>query len=303
MLCLTGEAGWARLSAPSEAGATRTLRIALFLREHGRLWQALTDVTRVLSDPAQRLVATLRDRGASFLRDLPEACALGEDGTLAAMAELSAAGLATSDGFAGARLMARALKAKAASSELRHDRSGRWTAPGPATPPIAREAAVEAFASALLARYGVVFRRLLARETNPPTWRELTMVYRRLEARGEIRGGRFVAGVSGEQFALSDGVERLREIRRSAADGRLMAVSAADPLNLTGILTSGERVRAITAHRIVYRDGVALASMEGDYIRPLSDYEPSIAGEVASALAGRRVPPVMSGFVGRLAAS
>ncbi len=145
----------------------------------------------------------------------------------------------------------------------------------------------------------MVFRRLLARETNAVTWRELTAVYRRLEARGEIRGGRFVAGMSGEQFALPDAVDRLREIRRSGRDGRLITISAADPLNLVGILTSGDRMRAIAANRVVYRDGVALAVMEGDYLRPLAEIDMGSAGDVASALAGRRVPAVTSGFIGR----
>ena len=105
--------------------------------------------------------------------------------------------------------------------------------------------------------------------------------------------------MSGEQFALPDAVERLREVRRSRADGRLVTISAADPLNLTGILTSGDRVRAVTASRIVYRDGVALAALEGDYLRPLADIDPARRGDVASALAGRRVPAVTSGFIGR----
>jgi ATP-dependent Lhr-like helicase len=127
----------------------------------------------------------------------------------------------------------------------------------------------------------------------------LTAVYRRLEARGEIRGGRFVSGMSGEQFALPDAVDRLREIRRCGRDGRLITISAADPLNLTGILTSGDRVRAIAANRVVYRDGVALAVIEGDYLRPLADIDPAAGAEVASALAGRRMPAVTSGFIGR----
>ncbi len=107
-------------------------------------------------------------------------------------------------------------------------------------------------------------------------------------------------GVSGEQFALPDAVERLREIRRSGRDGRLVTISAADPLNLTGILTSGDRVRAMTASRLAYRDGVPLASMEGDYMKPLAEIDPAGAGEVASALAGRRVSAITSGFIGRV---
>src|SRR5205807_4790736 len=115
--------------------------------------------------------------------------------------------------------------------------------------PPAREAAVEAQARSLLRRYGIVFRRLLAREATAAPWRELTRVYRRLEARGEIRGGRFVSGMSGEQFALGDAVDRLREIRRSAPDGQCLVISAADPLNLAGIVSAGERVRAVAATR------------------------------------------------------
>src|SRR5206468_8695879 len=92
-----------------------------------------------------------------------------------------------------------------------------------------------------LRRYGVVFRRLVAREPNAAPWRELSRVYRRLEARGEIRGGRFVSGMSGEQFALAAAVDRLREMRREGPDGRLVIINAVDPLNLTGILTAAER--------------------------------------------------------------
>jgi len=144
-----------------------------------------------------------------------------------------------------------------------------------------------------------MFRRLLAREVNAPTWRELTRVYRRLEARGEIRGGRFVTGVSGEQFALPEAVERLREVRRTAPDGRLVTISAADPLNLTGILAADDRIRAVTSTRIVYRDGIALAVMEGEYLRPLvQQIDPTIAADVASAAAGRRMPAISSGFIG-----
>ena len=123
------------------------------------------------------------------------------------------------------------------------------------------------------------------------------MVYRRLEARGEIRGGRFVSGVSGGQFALPEAVERLREIRRSGADRRLITISAADPLNLTGILTSGDRVRALTSSRIAYRDGVALAVREGDRLRPLMELEPSALHEVGLGLVSPRAGAAASGFL------
>jgi hypothetical protein len=108
--------------------------------------------------------------------------------------------------------------------------------------------------------------------------------------------------MSGEQFAAADAVERLREVRRSAPAGRLQLISGADPLNLAGIVTTGERVRAVAATRIVYRDGVPLAAMEGDFVRPLGgeDVGPAVAADVATLLAGRPMPPVTSGFLGRL---
>jgi ATP-dependent Lhr-like helicase len=155
-------------------------------------------------------------------------------------------------------------------------------------------------ARALLRRYGVVFRRLLTREANAAPWREIARVYRRLEARGEIRGGRFVSGMSGEQFALPDAVGRLRETRRSAPDGRCLAISAADPLNLAGIVTSGDRVRAVAANRLVYRNGVPMAVLEGEYMRPLADFTAAAAADVTSALAGRPMPPVLGGYVGAI---
>ncbi len=306
MLCLTGQAGWGRLSAAAETGNRHSMRVALFLREHADAWQTLRFADQAQRDAgeqrvdetARRVLAMLRSRGASFLRDLATTCELDETSLATTIVTLAAGGLVTSDGFAGVRAIARALRQQPVSFDRRRDLAGRWAAT-PAADTVSREIAIEEQARALLGRYGVVFRRLLARETNAATWRELTAVYRRLEARGEIRGGRFVGGMSGEQFALPDAVERLREIRRSGRDGRLITISAADPLNLTGIVTSGDRVRAITNTRIVYRDGVALAVLEGDYLRPLSDIEPNAAAEVASALAGRRVPAVTSGFVGR----
>ena len=217
-----------------------------------------------LSERTQKTLELLRTRGASFTNDIGDSEALDE---------LVTNGLITSDGFAG------------------RAEPGRWSI-------LPRGESVEAQAHALLRRYGVVFRRLAQREPNAAPWRELARVYRRLEARGEIRGGRFVAGMSGEQFALGEAVDRLREIRREGPDGKLVVISTADPLNLTGILTTSDRVRAVASNRIAYRDGVAISAMEGDYLRPLAEMDEVIAIEAATALAGRKVP-VASGFVGR----
>ena len=129
--------------------------------------------------------------------------------------------------------------------------------------------AVEKFARILLRRYGVVFRRLLERESFAVTWYELGRIYRRWEARGEIRGGYFVGGVSGEQFALPEAIGLLRSIRKTHAKGELITLSAADPLNLQGILTPGPRIAALTANRILFCDGLPMAALEAGKIRKL----------------------------------
>jgi ATP-dependent Lhr-like helicase len=135
---------------------------------------------------------------------------------------------------------------------------------------VEEEKRVEAIARALLARYGIVFRALLTHESRLPAWRELAKVLRRLEARGEIRGGRFVSGFGGEQFALADAVGRLRAMRRTEKAGEFVAVCGADPLNLVGILTPEPRVAAIAANRVLFRDGLPVAALEGGKLRRLT---------------------------------
>jgi ATP-dependent Lhr-like helicase len=215
----------------------------------------------------------------------------------AGLGELVAAGLVTSDGFAGLRALIGGPHHPTPAHRTRADTAGRWAAVRGNTVPVARATAVEALAWTLLRRYGVVCRRLVARDTTTVPWRELARVYRTLEARGEIRGGRFVSGMSGEQFATADAVDRLREVRRAGPDNRLVTISAADPLNLTGIVTPGDHVRAVAATRIVYRNGIPVTAMEGDMLRTLSEVEPAVAVEAATAAAGRRVP-VVRGYVG-----
>jgi ATP-dependent Lhr-like helicase len=249
-----------------------------------------------LSALAAGVWSTIEARGAMFSRDLASAMGVDDDALHTAIGELVAAGRLTADGFAGLR----AIADPRGRARGQGGRSGRWSAieRTSSSDDALSESAVEVQARALLARYGVMFRRLAAREPNAAPWRGLARVYRRLEARGEIRGGRFVTGMSGEQFASPEAVERLREVRRTARDARLITISAADPLNLAGILDSGERVRAIATHRLVYRDGVPLAALEGDYMRPLREIDPGAAADVASALVGRRMPAVTSGYVG-----
>jgi ATP-dependent Lhr-like helicase len=252
------------------------------------------------------IIEQLRSRGASFAHDIETAGALSAADVRSALHDLVADGVISSDGFAGLRsiLSPDTSRGTTTSGRARAGRApnqaGRWfclEAPADETHDLT--AAHEMLAWVLLRRYGVVFRRLLTREATGIAWRDLARVYRRLEARGDIRGGRFVTGMSGEQFALPDAVERLREIRRTPADDTLVTISAADPLNLVGIITEGERIRVAMSGRIVFHRGVAVYALEGDMLRSLSPVDEAIAEEAAAAAAGRRVP-VLSGYVGRM---
>ena len=252
-----------------------------------------------LSTGARGILTYLDARGASFFDDiLAETGASGLDAA-AALGELIAQGRVSADGFAGLRAFtgasARRLRAIA--------EAGRWSC-------VARRAAdagdvgedgAEAVARTLLRRYGVVFKLLLARESITVPWRDLLRELRRLEARGEIRGGRFVAGFTGEQYALPEAVETLRRVRRSPADGAIVTLSAADPLNLTGVVCLGERVPTTASTRIAFRDGVPIGTQTGtrkiDWIEPQT---PEGEWEGRNALLRRRIPalPARSGRVG-----
>jgi ATP-dependent Lhr-like helicase len=308
MLCLAGEVGWARFSPARPSGDPPRLApatpVALFLRDHAEAWRVLgplandepadVDPDQLLTGNARRILDLLRSRGASFFNDLRTMSSLDGDGTREAIGTLVAAGLAASDGFSGLRALVWAAQGRPASADRRAKFAGRWTALE-RTRPGDRESALETQAWTLLRRYGVVCRRLLTRENLAAPWRELARIYRRLEARGEVRGGRFVSGMSGEQFALPNAIPQLREVRRVPADGRFITISTADPLNLAGIVTAGERIRSAGRNRVVYRDGVPLAVREGDEVRGLAALDESTAAEVARALSQRQ-PRALSGM-------
>jgi ATP-dependent helicase Lhr and Lhr-like helicase len=255
---------------------TRAAPLAFMLREH-LAWllqpasRSFDELIAGLSDPAREVAEVLKHYGASFLSDLARHTGRlpieVEDG----LWELVACGLVTGDGIAGLRtllmpdmkrqptrrLLGRRLRGRPAARLMP---VGRWSLLRPVW---TQESTVgvpqhrdEAMARQLLRRYGVVFRELLARETQSPPWRTLLPIYRRLEARGEIRGGRFVAGFIGEQFALPEAVDALRAIRRQAKASETVIVAAADPLNLVGILTPGSRLSPFMQQVIVYRSGV-----------------------------------------------
>ena len=216
-----------------------------------------------------------------------------------------AQGFVTADSFEGLRALLVPEEKRAPftpGERRRHHKAvtslefaGRWSLLRPFEPITSerREEALEAFARVLLRRYGVVFRKVLEQESLRATWFELTRIYRRLEAQGEIRGGHFVGGVSGEQFALPEAVGSLRSVRRTSTKGELIPISAADPLNLTGVLTPGLRVAAISAHRILLRDGVPTAALRAGQLIPLDQCMTPLDQTLERALRIGSMPAVL----------
>ncbi len=311
-LCLSGRAAWTRLSPPTSSGASpglvRSAPIALLPRRAAATWSRLArppQSTLSLPARAQRVADMLREHGASFFDEIVDATALLRTQVEEALAEMVAVGVVTSDSFAGLRaLLTPSGKRKQFGGRRGARRplfgiqdAGRWSLrkaavlePAPAARGTTFDAAaLEHVVDTLLRRYGVIFWRLLQREADwLPPWRDLLPVLRRMEARGDIRGGRFVAGVTGEQFALPDAVAQLRDTRRAAGSGELVMVSGADPLNLVGTLLPGTRVPALTGNRVLYRDGLAIAAVVGGDLRWLAEVTPEEALAAQELLVQRR---------------
>jgi ATP-dependent Lhr-like helicase len=306
MLCLSGRVAWGRTTPMDSAKAPlKSSPIAIMLREHASLWRVTEEVdVESLSSQARAIYEALKTRGALFFHELVSATGLLRTHIERALGELAGAGLVTADSFSGLRaLLTPSEKRKSLSggrpssrrSAYGVDTAGRWALLATDSA-IEGEERVEAIARGLLKRYGVVFRSLLTRESRLPAWRELVMVYRRLEARGEIRGGRFVSGFGGEQFALADAVGRLRAVRKLDRSGELTVLSAADPLNLVGVVTPDARVTSIAQNRVLFRDGVAIAAWEGGKMRRLaaSDLDDETLHSLVSRKASAR--PLKSHF-------
>ncbi|MGD8866014.1 MAG: DEAD/DEAH box helicase [Gemmatimonadales bacterium] len=332
-LCLAGRVSWGRLSPPVASrgraftsGPLRSSPIAVFLREHAEAWLALAPSAENvgLSTDAGQVFQILLRRGALFFSELARESGLLRTRAEAALGELVAVGLVNADSFAGLRaLLIPAAKRRPIDARRRSGRvaplgvesAGRWAVfRRPATSGDRErqsraltsaawdepdQEAVHVQARALLRRYGVVFRRLLERETNLAPWRELMRVYRSLEAQGEIRGGRFVAGFSGEQFALPEAVGLLRKTRREGKSGLLLALSAADPLNLAGIITPGDRVAGLAGNRVLFRDGVPLAAREAGKTWLMTEANGASDREIDVALTRRVIPPQLRAYLGQ----
>jgi ATP-dependent Lhr-like helicase len=303
VLCLSGAVGWGRISphpawsaadgaVPRRVIPTNAAPITFYIREtadwlpHALAQQSVEEsrLQQSLSSEALQLRALLKQRGACFANDIQRMLHFTRQQTQQALWELATAGLAAADGFDQLRaIMDPRRKSTTAYADKRPSRSsaGRWSllseeshaAPTAIEQARRTDAALESAARVQLTRYGVLFRDLLTRESNAPRWRDLLGILRRLEARGEVRGGRFVTGFSGEQFALPEAVDSLRAARHRDSAATI-AVAAADPLNLVGIIIPGERVPAVPGKQVLYRNGTLLVEgmQENTYTTTISPH-------------------------------
>jgi ATP-dependent Lhr-like helicase len=314
--CLAGRFVWTRLAPrrgdPQRGAApVRATPIVLLARRNLRLWSSLSGApdAQHRSAAAQRVAQYLATHGASFFDEIAAGSALLPTQAEEALGELVALGIVNSDSFAGLRallLPADRRQGGAAGRRRRRlalfgmDAAGRWSLiarPGaPAAPERALdEEATEQVVRTLLRRWGVLFWRLLTREADwLPPWRDLLMCCRRLEARGEIRGGRFIAGFSGEQYAAPEAIALLRDARRKQLDNHMLSFSGADPLNLVGILTPGARLPSLSGNRVLYRDGVPIALLAGGEVSFLTELAPADEWEARNLLLRRHVPAALA---------
>jgi ATP-dependent Lhr-like helicase len=257
------------------------------------------------------VLETLANHGALFFDDLLAITQLLPAPLEEALSELAALGLVTADGFAALRSIVSRHRRRISRTErdwprrrceMRHlkngkpvrphSRGGRWTLfPGKIVSPETDDR-IERWAWQLLSRYGIMFRDSLARESVSPPWKSLLPVYRRLEARGEIRGGRFVNGVAGEQFATPEAVDHLRRVRDQKPNGEWLVLSACDPVNLFGIVTSGSRIPAMRTNLLVVQDGRLIASKQAGEIRFYEEVGREVGEEMRRAMRHAAMPRV-----------
>jgi ATP-dependent helicase Lhr and Lhr-like helicase len=325
-LCVSGRLTWLRLSpprlSPEKVGTSSPVRstpMVLLKRTNVGTWTAAFppgENSAQLSTNTQTVYEYLNEHGASFFVDIVSGTALLQSMVEEALGELVFRGMVTADSFTGLRALLTPLSKttnRAVENRRRRkkavytmDEAGRWVTLGTHAASVQpaggmrtetdREA-LEAIALKLLQRYGVVFRKILDRESINVPWRDLLRVLRRLEARGEIRGGRFLGGFSGEQFATPEAVQLLRSIRRAPTDGSLISISAADPLNLLGIVVPTGRLAPSASNRVLYRDGVPIALMEAKEVRFLFEIAPAEQWQVRQALLRRHVPPKVRAYL------
>ena len=321
-LCITGRINWLRktlsdskIDNKDKTRASTTVSntpICLINRQFVQVWKQFykekNGQSNKLSASAIKIKQQLERHGASFFEDLLHSTGLLRTQLESGLAELVNQSLITSDSFAGLRALLLPASKKSSSrqkSRLKRalssgfENAGRWSL---LKMPVQTNQTnnvlhsdsywidIEYIANSLLKRYGVIFRKLLERESALPPWRDLLYVLRRMEARGEIRGGRFVDGFSGEQFALPEAVKLIRQVKKEETNEDLVAISASDPLNLTGLITPGQKIHAKTTNRILYRNGIPVAVSLAGKINYLEQFDAKTQWEIQNKLVRLHAP-------------
>ncbi|HWK55570.1 MAG TPA: ATP-dependent DNA helicase, partial [Hyphomicrobiales bacterium] len=330
-LCVSGQVSWGRLLQPRDntgearkAGPIKSTPLNLVQRGNLDLWQTLADgaVAENFSAAARQVLQVLQQRGASFFADICRHGALLESQAETALAELVSAGVVTSDSFTGLRALLAPSASKARGRRERRrplynmESAGRWSLLQHGQPAEQGEAATTAGLDAAqmdrlvqiyCERWGVLSRSVLEQESGAPPWRDLLRHLRRMELRGELRGGRFISGVGGEQFALSDTVGRLRRKQQEFNERAQLpnpqparhVINATDPLNLLGVLLPERRVAHLGGNRILFEDGIATAVLERDQVVYLRPVPQARQWELQQLLQRRNFPPRLRAYLGK----
>jgi ATP-dependent Lhr-like helicase len=299
VLCMSGKIIWGRFNLPKEQGRkaapVKSTPISLVNRSNEHIWRAAARGTpgiQALSPAALRVREFLKANGASFFEDITRKTQLIKSEVERGIAELVIQGLLISDSYSGMRALLTPKKHQKAFLSIEH--AGRWTLI--AHPDLDEEqkleySILEQMAFVYLRRWGVLFRSLMDKESLAPPWRILIRVLRRLELRGQVRGGRFVSQVSGEQYALPETVERLRKMSKQPNDDELISITASDPLNLLGIILPGKHVANLASNRIVFSNGLPLAVWENKDVSFLKTFGPKDEWDIHKALLRQSTPP------------
>jgi len=339
VMCISGRIAWGRFTAPAsktageqrrKAGPIRSTPIILASRENLDIWQALACADTGGPDrleaghEAVLIAQDLKQHGASFVTDI-----LGRTGLLKTqieqgLAELVSLGRATSDSFTGLRALLTPNDRKPGTRSRPGRRAmfgiedaGRWSllvSPQVGSPqaepekssrqpdsPLTNEQ-LERLVHIYLQRWGVLFRKALEREAFAPPWRDMLRVLRRLELQGTLRGGRFVAGINGEQFAYGDTIDELRKAARQHRDGNVqeyVVLAAADPLNLLNLMSPNSRLPRLANNRVLFNNGVPLAVLQGEQVSFLTDVPLEQQWKLQQLLLQRHFPPRLRSYLGK----
>lgn len=319
ILSLSGRVQWGRIRPYLQTGkkATsspiKTTPIVLFKRGHFGLFKKLmpTQDAHELNPQHQKVLTCIEDNKACFFDEIVQSTGLLKTQVEEALDHLTAAGFLTSDSFTGLRALLTPVNNRPSESQRNRrnkkaiygmEHAGRWTAfthPDPEDK--TNEDDLFYIAKLLLNRYGVVTRKVIENEKISPPWRNLVRVFRRLEARGEIRGGRFIASLTGEQYALPEALAMLRAVKKKEKTHQIYTISAVDPLNFTGVITPGRRISNLTNNKIMYRDGIPIAVKESGKIQFLQKFSEEEEWQLKNKIIKKNTPSSLKAYLGKYA--